>query len=264
MQFVRAGDITTHYAAAGAGDAPVVVFAHALGTDLRIWDDVVASVSRDYRCLRYDQRGHGLTDLGAAPITIPLLATDLLRLLDALHVERAVICGMSIGGLIAQQAYHLAPARCAGLVLCDTGPSIGSPELWNDRIAAIGRDGIAALADGILARWFGPAFRGNRRAAYDGFRNMLTRTAVEGYIGACAAIRDADLTALTRSLAVPTLVICGAGDAATPPDRVAAFAAAIPGARYEVIDGAGHLPCVERADVFARLLLSFLPEVHHG
>jgi len=252
--------IAVHHALDGPGDAPTLVFANSLGTDFRIWDRVMDRLGGRFRTLRYDMRGHGLTDLGDGPFDIPRLGADLDRLLDHLGIEGAVICGLSIGGLVAQQLVRAHPRRVRALVLCDTAAKIGSPEMWQARITAIEEGGLESLADAVMERWFASSFRANRRDELAVWRNLLVRTPAEGYAGACAAIRDADLTADAARIAVPTLVMCGAEDGATTPSLVRAFAESIPGARYREIADAGHLPCIEQPDALVGHMLDFFRE----
>jgi 3-oxoadipate enol-lactonase len=146
----------------------------------------------------------------------------------------------------------------------DTAHKIGTPQMWAERIAAIHAGGIGSIADSILARWFSPACHRERAAELAGWRNMLCRTPVEGYVGCCAAIRDADLTAAARSLTVPTLCMVGDMDGSTPPSLVAELAALVPGARLATIAGAGHLPCVEQPEAVAKAMLTFFQENHLG
>jgi 3-oxoadipate enol-lactonase len=177
-----------------------------------------------------------------------------------LAIERAVVCGLSVGGLIAQGLAACRPELVAGLILCDTAHKIGTAEMWGQRIAAIETGGIAALADAILERWFSKALRENDPAALAGWRAMLTRTPKDGYLGTCAAIRDADFTEQAKQITVPTLCVVGEEDGATPPELVREMAGLIPGARYEIIPGAGHLPCIEQPQVLAGLIDGFLRE----
>jgi 3-oxoadipate enol-lactonase/4-carboxymuconolactone decarboxylase len=214
--------------------------------------------------LRYDMRGHGLTDCPAAMAagsTIAELAGDAEALLAALKIERVYFCGLSIGGMVGQQLAAQAPERVAALMLCDTASRIGPPSAWQDRIAAVRAGGLAAIADAVLARWFTPRFLAERREDAAGYGNMLTRTPADGYIGCCAAIRDADLRAADAAIRCPTLVIVGDQDAATPPGLARELAAAIAGARLATIADAGHIPTVEQPDRLNQLLAEFLAEV---
>jgi 3-oxoadipate enol-lactonase len=242
MPFATLNGVTLHYRYRPGAGVPVV-FLNSLGTDFRIWDGVIAGLGADVPVLCLDKRGHGLSDEGE--ITMALLAGDVAALMDHLRLGHAVICGVSVGGMIAQALAAARPDLAAGLVLCCTGARIGDATGWNARIDTVRRDGIAAMSETILERWFSTRFRSAETAALAGYRNMLTRTPVAGYAGVCAAIRDTDFTEESARLALPTRCLAGAEDLATPPDLVAALAALIPGATVEVLAGCGHLPCIE-------------------
>lgn len=261
MQFVEAGRITLHvdYRATGGGRPPIV-FVNSLGTDLRIWDAVAADLAGDFPVLLYDKRGHGLSDLGGPSCSIADHADDLERLIDRIRAREVILCGLSIGGLIAQLLAARRPERVRCLLLCDTAHRIGTAEFWNQRIAAVERDGIESIADGILERWFTPAFREREPALFAGCRNMLVRQPPAGYAASCAAVRDADHTALVATIAAPTLVLVGEQDGSTPPDLVRSTAELIPGSRFETIADAGHIPCVEQPAVLVDRLRRFLGE----
>lgn len=249
MQFVTLDDITLHYRYRSGRGLPVV-FLNSLGTDLRIWDGVIEALSADAPALCLDKRGHGLSDDG--PVTMELLAADVAALMDHHGVGAALMCGVSVGGMIAQTLAVSRPDLVAGLVLCCTGAKIGDAEVWNTRIDMVRRDGIAAMSDAILERWFSPDFRTTRRAEFEGYRNMLVRTPHESYAKVCAAIRDSDLTAQTKGIKVATHCVAGSEDLATPPELVKALAALIPEATCEVIEGCGHLPCLEETEAIAQ------------
>lgn len=264
MPFTRVNDVVLHWAWRGLADRPVVVFSNSLGSDFRIWDDVVARLGDRWRILLYDARGHGLSDAPPGPYAIDDHVDDLIALLDHLGVRRAAMVGLSVGGMIAQRLAVRAPSLLAALVLCDTAAKIGTAEMWQARIDAVETAGLEPMADAVLARWFTPGFFAGEPAAAAGWRNMLARTSAVGYAATSAAIRDADLTADAPSIRVPTLCVVGDQDGATPPDLVRGTADLIPGARFVVIDGAGHLPCIEKADVLAALIDRHLGEAGHG
>jgi 3-oxoadipate enol-lactonase / 4-carboxymuconolactone decarboxylase len=260
MPFVRANDLTVHYDLSGPVGAPVVMFANSLGTSFHVWDPQEAALAGNYRVLRYDKRGHGLTDCPPARdggYSIDLLAEDARALLDALGIARVHFCGLSIGGMIGQKLAAVAPERVASLVLCDTANRIGPPSLWDQRIAAVRGSGLAAIADAILERWFTPGFL-HERAEARGAANMLTRTPADGYVGCCLAIRDADLRADDRRITSPTLVIVGDQDASTPPAAARELVETIAGARLEVIENAAHIPTLEQPERLTALLVDFL------
>jgi 3-oxoadipate enol-lactonase len=264
MAFDRLGDVVVHHEQTGPADAPLLVLANSLGTDLRVWDALLPRFGGRFRCLRYDKRGHGLTDATPGPYSIQGLAEDLARLLDANGAKGAVVCGLSVGGMIAQALAQARPDLVRGLVLMDTAHKIGAAEMWNARVAAIRAGGIAGIADAVLTRWFSPSFHRDRPAELAGWRNMLTRTPAEGYLACCAAIRDADLTEAARGLAVPALCMVGDQDGSTPPELVAELARIVPNGRLATIEGAGHLPCVERPEAVAAAMLGFFAENRLG
>lgn len=263
MEFASIGGIALHYNHAGGGiERPLLVFVNSLGTDFRIWNHVTPHFL-DYSVLTYDKRGHGLSDLGSPPYTIEDHVNDLAGLIDHAGASGAVICGLSVGGLIAQGLAAARPDLVRGLILCDTAHKIGTAAFWNARIDAVEREGLASIADPILERWFTPAFRANRPDELAGCRNMLTRQPAAGYAGTCAAIRDADHTDLVSGIRAPTLCIVGDQDGSTPPELVRNMAELIPGAEFAVIPEAGHIPCIEQTAAFVALLRGFL-DTHGG
>jgi 3-oxoadipate enol-lactonase len=264
VQFVQLNGVSLHHQIIGGpGNKPVIVFINSLGTDFRIWRDVIVRLAGSYPLLTYDKRGHGLSDVGQAPYTIEDHVDDLIGLLEHLKVSNAVICGLSVGGLIAQNLYARRPDLVKALILCDTAHKIGTAEMWAARISAIEEGGLDGIVDGVMERWFTPAFR-NSDPGFPGYRNMMLRQPVDGYIGTCAAIRDADYTEAAGRIAVPTLCVVGDQDGATPPDLVLSLAKLVPGARYEVIKDAGHIPCVEQPEMLTTIIEAFLAPVISG
>lgn len=261
MHIAKINRILLHYSDTGRRpDAPVLVFSNSLGTDFRTWDRLASLLSDRFRIVRYDKRGHGLSEAPPAPYTINEHVLDLAGLLDHLALDRVIVCGLSVGGLIAQGLAARQPERLHALILCDTAAKIGTEAMWAERIRAIESGGIEPVADAVMERWLSAAFRDGRPEEAAGWRNMLVRTPVAGYLGTCAAIRDTDFRAEAAGIRVPTMCIAGSEDGATPPDVVRATAGLIPGARFEAIDGAGHLPCIEQPEVMAGLITAFLKE----
>jgi len=253
----RVNAVTLHYRDEGPKDGPALVFSNSLGTDFRIWDEVVSRLPSHLRVIRYDKRGHGLSELPPQPWGMDEHVGDLAALLDHLGVAGAAVCGLSVGGMIAQGLAAGRPDLAKALILSDTGAKIGDAEMWNQRIATAEEKGVEALADGIMERWFTPAFRSGD-PSFPIWRNMLTRTTALGYAGTCRAIRDTDLTESTARLRLPCLAICGDQDGATPPDLVRRTADLIAGARFEIVSDAGHIPCVEQPAATTALVEDFL------
>jgi len=244
-----------HYREDGSADGPALVFSNSLGTDLRVWEPMLAHLPEGYRILRYDTAGHGLSDL-AGQQQITDHAGDLLALMNHVGIAQATIVGLSVGGLIAQALYKAAPQRVSRIVFCDTAHKIGTDALWNDRIAVIEREGMAAVGDATLERWFTADFRANA-PDFGLWRSMLLRTPVAGYCDLGRAIRDADFTADCAAMTAPALCICGAEDGSTPPALMRDFAGRMLDARYVELARCGHIPCVEQPERLAQEIAGF-------
>ncbi len=258
MNFTEAAGISLHYSDEGQADGLPLVFINSLGTDLRIWDGLVPHFLPQYRVIRYDKRGHGLSDCPPAPYSMRDHTRDLAGLLDLLKVSKAVLVGISVGGMITLDFAAAWPERVVALVLSDTAPQIGTADLWNERIAGLRQHGMAAMSETILSRWFTPSYIKREPAAYRGYANMLARMPVEGYTGTCEAIRDADMREAAQRIAAPTLVLCGKEDLATPPDLVRGLCTLIPQSDFQEIPDAAHLPCVEQPGAMAAHMTHFL------
>ena len=259
MKFANINGISIHYSFEDAGmDKPLIVFSNSLATDFRIWQQCVDSLSADFSILRYDKRGHGLSGMGKTPYQIFDHVNDLIALMDYLSVSGGVIVGLSVGGLIAQGTFHERPDLVKALILCDTAAKIGNADMWNERISIAKEGGLAALVDANMERWFSPSFHLNRQTDLKGFRAMFTRTPVEGYIGTGTAIRDADFRDQATNISVPTICVVGDQDGATPPDLVRSTADMIPGAKFEIIINAGHIPCAEQPDAVTKVIRSMM------
>lgn len=263
MEFVSTAAGSIHVKVSGSEDGPVVVFSNSLGTDLRIWDQMLSHLPAGLRIIRYDKRGHGLSDMPGGEWGMGDHVADAAAVMDALGAKDAVIVGLSIGGMIAQGLAAERPDLIRGMVLSNTGAKIGAPSMWDDRIGIIRKGGIEALADPILERWFSGKFRAEKPGELAIWRNMLTRTPKAAYIGSCIAIRDTDLQESTSRLRLPTMAIVGSEDGATPPDLVRETADLIPGASFHLVLGAGHLPCIEAPDVTGGLVAGFLRNIGH-
>ena len=264
MAFTRIDGILLHYRLQGRPGAPVLVLANSLGTDARIWDGVIDILAPNYRILSYDKRGHGLSDAPLGDYSLADHIADLAGLLAHLGIERFALGGVSVGGLIAQGFALRYPDRLSALLLCDTAPRFGDVQFWATRIAAIREGGLAAIADGIMERWFSPGFRQSQSDALAGWRNMFLRSPVDGYCATCATLRDTDLSDAIGGISTPTLVVCGDADGSTSVEQVRSTAAAIPGSRFEIVANAGHIPSIEQPAALAALFSSFLTEVGHG
>lgn len=263
MSFIDVNGTRIHYRIdgpmSGQADSPVLVLSNSLGTDLGMWDAQVSSFARQFRVLRYDSRGHGASAVTPGPYTIERLARDVVGLLDGLGIARAHFCGLSLGGMVGMWLATNAPERIGKLALCNTAALIGPPDIWNARIEAVRKGGMAAISAAVLDRWFTRPYLERATEAVERVRQTLVATPPEGYIACCAAVRDMDQRDALSRVRAPTLVIAGSGDVATPPADGRFLAERIPGARYVELDTA-HLSNIEAAERFTETVSKFLAE----
>jgi len=244
------------------GGAPrqTVVLSHALGCDMDMWDGLANQLARASRVICYDHRGHGGSDAPPGPYTMAELADDAARLLDELDTGPVVWVGLSMGGMVGQELALRHPQRVAALVVANS--TSGYPEaaraMWDARIAQVELDGVEAIADAVMGRYFDDAFRDANPATVARFRRRVATTDAGGYAGCCAAVAGVDTSARLSSIAVPTLVIAGERDAGTPPAMSEAIAQGIPGARLAVILDATHLSAIEQPARFNSLVRDFV------
>jgi 3-oxoadipate enol-lactonase len=241
----------------GAATAPALLLLGSLGTTLDVWRPQVEPFAERYRVLRVDTRGHGGSIAPAGEYTLDELGADALSVLDAAGVERAAVCGVSIGGLTAMWLAAHAPERVRSLVPISTALKIGVRETWEERIRQVRAGGTAAVADGAMGRWFTERFRREHPDLVAWCRAMVAGCPPDGYAGCCAVLRDADLHAVAPRILAPTLVIAGRQDPVTPPADAHDIADHIAGARLMTLD-ASHICTVERADELTAAVLAFL------
>lgn len=258
MNFLTANGIRLAYQIDGPADAPVLVLVNSLGTNLYMWEPQMARLSRTLRVVRYDCRGHGASEAPLEAYTIEQLGRDLLGLLDALQIERAHLCGLSLGGMVALWLAANAPERVARAVLADTAAHIGTAESWTTRIALVSAGGMGAIGEMVLARFLSAPFRRHHPEVALQIREMIEATNPQGYIGACAALRDADLRATLPAIRVPSLIIVGEEDEATPPAQAQELRRAISESELMMLREAAHLSNVEQPEAFSSAVLAFL------
>lgn len=246
------------YRVDGPTDAPVVVFINSLGTDHRMWDAQLAPFSDRFRVLRYESNGHGESDRRAGSVTIDSLGRDLVLLMDHLAIERAHLCGCSLGGMITLWTAAHCPARVDRAVVANSGAKVGTSDGWDARIAAVRRGGMAGVRNLALRRFFSERFRLDSPETVQQIASTLEGVDPEGYIAACQALREADLRTVVSSIRIPTLIVAGDIDVATPPVLAEQLHAAIPESELVVIAEAAHLSNIERPDAFNKLVLEFL------
>ena len=242
----------------GSDDAPVVVLSNSLGTTPELWSRQLPALTEQFRVLTYDHPGHGSSARPAQPCTVEALARDLLGLLDALDIERVSVCGVSLGGMVAMAVALTSPERVDRLVLSCTSAYLGPPEPWIERARLVRSDGMEAVVDAVVGRWFTSDLMLDEPATVERFRAMLVATPREGYARCCEAVGAWDGRAQISDIAIPVLVVAGADDPATPVEHAELVAARIPGARLQVLEHAAHLANVEQADAFTDAVLAHL------
>jgi 3-oxoadipate enol-lactonase len=250
--------VEVHAVESGAADAAALVLSNSLGTTLDMWGPQLRSLEERFRVIRYDHRGHGGSPVPPGPYDIAEVAGDLVALLDRLGVERAHVCGASMGGQVAMWIAANAPDRVDRLVLCCTSPVFGPPELWTERARIVRAEGTGAVAATVVARWFTPDYAAAHPDVVERLRAMIASTPPEGYAGCCEAVRGADLGPDLGAIRAPTLVIAGAQDPAVPSERTQEIHGGIAGSRLEVLDPGAHLASVERADRVTELIFDHL------
>jgi 3-oxoadipate enol-lactonase len=242
----------------GDPDAPTLVLVESLGSSLAMWDPQVEPLGRHFRVVRFDLRGHGRSPVPPGPYEIADLGADLLALLDRLGVERAHLCGLSIGGMVTLWVAEHAPGRVDHLVLCCSSARLEPGEAWTARAATVRAGGTEMVADAVVGRWFTPAYAARHPDLVLGMRAMIAGTPAEGYAGCCEAPATMDLRPGLSAVRAPTLLIAAADDPAIPPDHSERLAASIGGARLVVVPDAAHMPNVEQPERVTAAILDHL------
>ncbi|HEY2047825.1 MAG TPA: 3-oxoadipate enol-lactonase [Caulobacteraceae bacterium] len=257
MPFARNAGARLYWKADGRADMPPILLLNSIGTDMGSWDRALPHLLAHFRVLRMDARGHGASDAPAGEYSLDLLAEDAAAVLDAAGAQRAVICGVSLGGMIAMTLALRAPERVRALVPACTSPRMDA-ETWRTRIASVRAGGTSAIADAALARFFTPTFSATHPEVADGMREGLATMSAEGYAACGAALRDADLRNRLPEITVPVLVIGGEHDVSTPfAEHGRLIAEAVPGARTALLN-AGHLAQVEAPLAFVGAVVDFV------
>jgi 3-oxoadipate enol-lactonase len=250
--------VRLHHEVAGRPDAPPLLLLNSLGSDLSMWDGQVGALSQRFRVIRCDTRGHGRSPVPRGPYTVDDLGADVLALLDALGIQRADVAGVSLGGLIGMWLASHAATRVGRLVLACTSAVFAPPQTWAERAALVRAEGTGAVADAVVARWFTAEFAAREPQRVAAARRMIAATPAEGYAGCCGALERADMRPFLGAIRAGTLVLSGAHDPVSTPERGAELAAGIPGAELTVLPDAAHLAPLEVPDAVTGALTRFL------
>ena len=243
----------------GRRDAPMLMFSNSLGTTLDMWAGQVQALGEHFALLRYDTRGHGGSVMTPGPYRIADLADDAIAIMDVFELPQVNFCGLSMGGMIGLWLGMHAPSRISRLIVANSAPQIAPPQLWNDRIATVRRNGMSAIADGVAQRWFTADFIRREPDTVNSVKRMIVDTPMEGYVSCCAAVRDFDVRDEMGKIALPVMVIAGDADPATPTQSTQQISQAIVASRFESLPAA-HLSNIECRVAFNRVLNDFLKQ----
>ncbi|MBA4394937.1 MAG: 3-oxoadipate enol-lactonase [Desulfobacca sp.] len=257
---IKAGIIDLNCELTGKEGAPVVMLSHSLGSNLAMWNPQRATLEPHYQVLAYDMRGHGASDVSEGAYTLEQLADDAVGLLDALHINRVHFVGLSIGGMIAQAMALNHPDRLRTLTLCSTSAYLPPPALpiVQERIETARKEGLQALVDSTLERWFTPAYGRQQAQTLESIRRQFLATSVAGYIGCNEAIGKLNFIEQLSTISLPTLIMVGAEDPGTPIAASEAIHERIKESKLVVLSSASHLSNIEQAGPFTNNLLEFL------
>lgn len=244
----------------GPEGAPWVVMSNSLGSNLSMWDGQIDLLTRKYRVLRYDHRGHGASDVPPGPYSFGMLTGDVIQLMDRHGIDRADWIGLSMGAMTGLGLAIHHPDRFGRMVLADGRAD--APDMfkamWDQRIAVVTDGGVEAVADGTLAMWLTEDWRIANPETTAAVRRMIVSTDPKGYVACCRGLKDLDYLKDLGSIRNPVLYICGSEDKGAPPEVMKAMAAATPGAHYVEIENAGHVPNINRPEAFNAALAKFL------
>ncbi|HEY6254388.1 MAG TPA: alpha/beta fold hydrolase [Xanthobacteraceae bacterium] len=254
----RVNGISINFEIEGPDNAPWLVLSNSLMTNLSMWDDQVAELKQSFRILRYDQRGHGGTEATEGSYSFDLLAADIMALLDMLGIKRAHFCGLSMGGMTALLLAQRHAQRFDRIIACDCGPAStpASAQQWKERIELAGKEGMAALVEPTVTRWFPPEFVATKPPVLDKVRGMIASTPFAGFRGCAMALSDYDLRPGLGGIDRRTLLMVGTKDATLAGIRQ--IKEAIRGAALVELEGAGHISNVEQPAAFTRAIADFL------
>ena len=258
MPKIQLNGVEINYRWDGNEGQPVLVLSNSLTTNLELWDKQIPALAKHYRVLRYDNRGHGLSSSPQGEYILDDIAGDVLALMDYLSIDKASLCGVSMGGMVGMWLGINAPDRIDKLVLCNTSSNVAPPEPWQARIDTVNKGGMSSIGNAVLERFLSSNARTKDTHKVELVNSMLLSCDVDGYSGCCAAIRDMDLSGQLALINNPTLVIAGELDPATPVSHSELIVERINGAKLTVIPGVAHLSNIEKPDEFNKIVLKFL------
>lgn len=259
MPMIDADGCLLNVSVEGRDGGPTLMLSNSLGCTLQMWEPQMRALTQLFRVIRYDRRGHGKSNVPPGPYSMERFGRDVLAILDDLNIEKVHWCGLSMGGMVGQWLGAHAPERLGKIVLANTTCHYPDPTNWFNRIKAVKENGIASIADTVIAGWLTQDFRDQQPEIAARMKAMLVATPVEGYLACCEALSRLDLRAELPDIKSPTLVIAGRYDMATPIAAAEVIRSNIPGASMTIIDAA-HISNVEAAHAFTDAVIGFLTQ----
>ena len=258
MSFISSNGRVIHYSYSNNNSDQTFLFINSLGTDFRIWDEVVNDLKAFGNILLYDKRGHGLSDLAQPKNALKDHAEEAYYLLKSLSIKNCIVIGISVGGMIAPLLAYHHPERVKKIIVCGAANKIGNSQTWNERIEQVRSNGLKSITESLMKRWFSPSFTEKYPERVRGYKNMVERCDIEGYIQTCEAIRDEDITEISKSLKIPTLCIAGSENQSVPPEGVRTLSQLIKDAKFETINGSHHMTCIDNKEIFTEMIVDFI------
>jgi 3-oxoadipate enol-lactonase len=258
MPTVQADGCAIYYEAEGLQDAPVLILSNSIGTNLHMWDDQAPVLSKKFRLVRYDRRGHGKSGAPKGPYTMERLARDTVAVADAVGAKKFSLCGLSLGGMVGQWLGTNMPERLNKLIVSNTNFYYADKQAWDDRIKLVSEKGMEGLATPMMERWFPPEFRASAGDKVAAVRAMFVATPVDGFVGCAYAIRAMDFRESNKRISVPTLVMVGAKDVATIPAYGEEMTRQIKGSKLVSIPDAGHIANIANPKAYTDAVLAFM------
>jgi len=258
MSFMSCDGHVIHYSYLNKNSDRTFLFINSLGTDFRMWEEVADELQAFGNILLYDKRGHGLSDLAKPKNGLKDYAEDGRCLLESLSIKNCIVVGISVGGMIAPILAHRDPEHIKKIIVCGAANKIGTSETWNQRISQVRANGLKAITELLMKRWFSTSFHEKYPERIAGYKNMVDRCDAEGYIQTCEAIRDEDITGISKSLKIPTLCIAGSEDQSVSPGDVRTLSESIKDSKFEIINGSCHMTCIDNKETFTKLIIDFI------
>lgn len=259
MPMIDADGCLLNVSVEGRDGGPTIMLSNSLGATMQMWEPQMAALTKLYRVVRYDRRGHGKSGVPAGPYSMERFGKDVLAILDDLNIEKIHWCGLSMGGMVGQWLGANAPERIEKLILANTSCYYPDPTNWLNRIKAVNDGGIASIADAVIGAWLTEDYREREPQITARMKAMLVATPVQGYVACCEVLSRLDQRDLLPRITAPTLVIAGRHDVSTPVEASVYIRSNIPNASMTLLDAA-HISNVEQSHNFTEAVVGFLTQ----